>query len=240
MLPSFLFNVGVTFLSYLLNNAVVTCSKVFTMKDPIIKKTVLAVAFSVLFTAIIPLLLFAMPAETAAHKNLIADSLFINITFMGDALFSFALVFFLLFFLNRKDLSLRLLLTLAVSLLLVQFVKNVFSGQPMHLYFEAGNPGDALYKNLLSSHTAVAFTLAGFFAMYAKNLVLHTSLFIFAFIIAYSRIYFGESFFAVAMGLIPAMASLLFANYIKYSKRVKSGYRRRGEKKISPQHLFPA
>jgi membrane-associated phospholipid phosphatase len=209
---------------------------------PLLRNTGIAAGISVLLTAAIPLLLFASPGKpVAAGTHFFLDTFLVNITFMGDSIFAFGVVFFLLFFLDRKDISLRLLLSLTLSLAMVQLFKNVLSPQPVHLYFEEGVPAPSLYKNIISSHTAVAFTMAVFFAMHGKNILLEVMLFGAAFAVAYSRIYFGaESFASLGMGLIPAAVASLAAYRLSINRKTSRVYKKRREQRVSPQHLMPA
>ena len=239
MLPFFI-NVHITFRSYHGNKRLLTCSKVFAMKDPIIKRTFIAGCAALLLSFIIPLFLFATPGTGAVHQQFFSNSFFVNIGFMGDAVFAFAVVFFLLFLLNKKDMSLRLLLTLSFLLFFIQFAKNIINPQPAHLYFEAGDNAISFYRNLISSHTAIACMLAGFFAMHTKKTFLRISFLIAAFAVAYSRIYFGETFFAAGTGIAAAGISLLLAQRIRFESRIRSGYTGRKGKRISPQQLLPA
>ena len=76
---------------------------------------------------------------TSPLNSFFWNCMFVNITFMGDAFFAFGVVLLLLFFLNKKNLSLRLLFTILVSLLMIQVLKNIFNGLPIQLFFESGN-----------------------------------------------------------------------------------------------------
>ncbi len=157
------------------------------------------------------------------------NSILINITFMGDAFFAFAVVFLLLFFLNKKNLSSRLLLMLFCTLLITQAIKNIFSGLPFQLFFESGNKevggSLVLYKNIISSHVAIAFTLAVFFALYSKKLVFKTVVFLICFVVAYSRMkLIGESIQVILLGIVPAIISTVIVYKLVRNKAIGYSY----------------
>ena len=174
-------------------------------------------------------------------RSLLKEVLFVNISFMGDAVFAFAVVFFLLFFLSLKDLSLRFLLTIAVALALVQITKNILYGGSFHLYFEAGNPGQLPQKNLLSSHTALAATMAGFFLVNTRNKIAIIVVFVAAAVVAYSRIYFGaDDLFSLSTAFLPASIAILVATLPASPGKVKPSFRRTRSRSSRTEHWIPA
>ena len=174
-------------------------------------------------------------------RSLLKDVVFVNISFMGDAVFAFAVVFFLLFFLNLKDVSLRLLLTIAVALALVQITKNMLYGGSFHLYFEAGNPGPLPQKNLLSSHTALAVTMAGFLLVNTRNKIAIIAVCIAAAAVAYSRIYFGaDDLFSLSTAFLPASIAILVASLPGSTGKLKQSFRRTKSRSARTQHWIPA
>ncbi|MEJ7609691.1 MAG: phosphatase PAP2 family protein [Ferruginibacter sp.] len=177
---------------------------------------------SVLLTAIAAIFINEHYTGAVFHADhFLWNVFFVNITFMGDAFFAIGMVFFLGFFLRRKKQALLLLQTLAVSLFIIQLTKIIAGAEGVHLYFEAGNPGRGSVPNLLSSHAAVAFTLAVFFAMQLKNPFTLFGIFIVAGTVAYSRMFLaGESLSAVMCGSIPAATALLFANRAAFQNKV--------------------
>ena len=159
---------------------------------------------------------------------------------MGDAFFAFGIIGLMLFLFNRKDLALQLLLTVIVSLVIVQLSKMLFSGGSARLYFEAGNPGSNSNDIVLSSHTAVAFTLAGFFALELKNNFALAGLFITATAVAYSRIWLGESMTTIVCGLFPAVTAVFFTKWFSSADRPVSLFKKRKISRTDTQQLFPA
>ena len=215
------------------------------MKETISKKEIIfAGVTAAAFTA--GLLLFFYKVSGAGFppftRSMMKDVLFVNISFMGDAVFAFAAVFFLLFFLNLKELSLRLLLTIMVSLTLVQIIKNVLYGGSFHIYFEAGNPGPFPESNLLSSHTALAVSMAGFFLVnIPRNKRANIIFCIAAAAVAYSRIYFGaDSFLSLSTAFLPASIAILIASGPASQGKVKRSFRRTRTRMPRTQHWIPA
>ena len=203
---------------------------------PISSKTFLfALAGAALLAAMIPLILFGLPA-----RQFLLNSFFANITFMGDAIFGFALVFFILFFRNRKDMAMLLLFDLMLTLAFLQLIKISFSGQAAHLYFEANVPAASGNVNFISAHTAVAFTLAFFFASYWKNRFAGIVVFLLAALVAYSRLYFGsETFFSISLGLIPAVIVRAISQ-LQFEKKRMPVYTKRKDTVTADRHLLPA
>ena len=65
------------------------------------RKIAYLLSLSAILTFLLPLALNAFPAA-ARQSSFFKNVFFVNITFMGDALFAFALAFVLLFFFDRK------------------------------------------------------------------------------------------------------------------------------------------
>jgi len=191
-------------------------------------------AGAALLTAIIPLVLFGIP-----NPGFAANSFFANITFMGDAIFGLAVVFFILFFRGRKDMAIMLLFELVITLAFIQLIKNSFGGQPAHLYFEANVPASA-NKNIISGHSAVAFTLAFFFASCWKNRYARMGAFLLAVLVAYSRFYFGsETFFSLSLGFVPAVIARALTQ-LQFEKKISSVYKRKRNIRDTHGHWLPA
>lgn len=193
------------------------------MKELVSKKE----ALSALAIAVIVTLCSSFVISTS---TIFTEKVFwVNISFMGDAIFGFGIAFFLLFFLDLKDLSLRLIISLILTLIMVQATKNLVSGQPVHLFFEKGNTEkDFLRPNIISSHAAIAFTLAIFFAYYFQNVFFRVTVLAAAVAVAVSRLFVGgENIFALAIGLVPALVSVLLISRMSMKKPRTKLYRRR-------------
>jgi hypothetical protein len=149
----------------------------------------------------------------------------INITFIGDAFFAFGLAFFLLFFFNKKSIALKLLIVVLISLTITQVIKNLFSGLQPQLFFEEGvlqNSGETFFnRNVISSHTAIAFTLAGFLVLHTKILFLKIIAFALAIIVALTGMELvGYSLLALSLGLLPATVALIYLYSLKYKREI--------------------
>lgn len=173
------------------------------------------------------------------------NTILVNITFMGDAFFAFGLVFFLLFFLNKKNLSSRLLIMVFFTLIITQAIKNIFTGLPLQFFFETGNnetgQGVTFYKNIVSSHVAVACTVAIFFMRYSKNRFFKTTLVLMVLLVAYSRMkLMGESINVVLLGIIPAaIATISVYKFVRKKTNSNTYYIRvKKDRKIFGQHIM--
>jgi membrane-associated phospholipid phosphatase len=181
-----------------------------------------------------------------ATQNFFWNTFLINITFMGDAFFALGLFFFLLIFLKKKRLSLILLIAVFFCLAITQFIKNIFSGVSPQLFFEAGivAPSNNIgSSNIISSHTAIAFTLAIFFAMHIKKMLVKVLLFLLAVSVAISRIILAEeSLMALLVGLLPAIVVLYYLYQRKYKSSISSNtsyyYENKKERKSLSQQFL--
>ncbi len=183
-------------------------------------------------------------AFTSPLDSYFWNTILVNITFMGDAYFALGVVLFLMFFLRKKNLSLRLFLAVLFTLIITQAIKNYFSELPLQVFFEAGtreNSGEnILYRNFISSHVAIAFTLAGFFALYFKNWLYKSILFVLAFLVSFSREeLMGEPIETILLGIAPAFIATLFI-YKFVRKKTNSDvyyYRLRKDRKITGEQI---
>lgn len=159
----------------------------------------------------------------AFNSSFYWNTLLVNTTFMGDAFFAFAVVFFLLFFFKKKSYALKLLIAIFISLTITQIIKNIFSGIPVQIYFEGGimqNQDDVfINKNVISSHVAIAFTLASFFWQHSKSKILKISVIALAIFVGITRISLGgETLLALAIGIFPATISTLYLFKLMHRK----------------------
>ncbi len=172
------------------------------------------------------------------------NTILVNITFMGDAFFAFGLVFFLLFFLNKKNLSSRLLIMVFFTLIITQAIKNIFTGLPLQFFFETGNnetgQGVAFYKNIVSSHVAIASTVAAFFMLYSKNRFFKITLVLMVLLVAYSRMkLMGDSINVVLLGIIPAAIATWAYKFVRKKTNSNTYYIRvKKDRKIFGQQIM--
>jgi membrane-associated phospholipid phosphatase len=194
-------------------------------------KKALSTQYIILFIAAIIALIFTMYIGNFVlnTSTFYWNTFLVNITFMGDAFFAFGVSLFLLFYFNKKKLAINLFITILFTLFLVQVIKNLFGNQPLQLFFESGTSdveGDSIfYRNFISSHTAIAFTLAIYFAKQVKKIAVHILLFSTAVFVAYTRVIFAEeSLIALFFGLLPAISSIFLINKLNLKKESNKGY----------------
>lgn len=194
-------------------------------------KKLLSPQFIILFFAM--LVAFAVTIYvgnfTANTSKFYWNTLLINITFMGDAFFAFGVSIFLLFYFKRKKIALNLIVTILFTLVFVQVIKNMFSSQSIQLFFETGimkdDADNLFYTNFISSHTAIVFTLAIFFAKQSKNIYVIIVLFALAILVAYSRVILvEESLLALSLGLLPAASASFLINKLNVKKESNRSY----------------
>jgi membrane-associated phospholipid phosphatase len=133
-----------------------------------------------------------------------ADLFFKYITYFGDGIVAFSVVFICFFF--RRDYAFTLLITLVFSTIITQILKRV-------IFIERLRPS-AIFRDLINSgnwhlvdgvhlhekysfpsgHTATIFCLCILFSLLIKSKKLSISLVIFAFIVGFSRIYLSQHF----------------------------------------------
>lgn len=129
------------------------------------------------------------------------DLIFINLTFLGDGLFSIITAAFLLFVWKLRRLSLYIIVTYLVSGVAAQMLKRIFMAPrpkeiiDSHLYssFFAGITGSG-WDSFPSGHTTSVFALATILALYSNKKRWGLSFLIIAIFTGYSRIYLGQHF----------------------------------------------
>ena len=147
---------------------------------------------------------------------------FVNIGFMGDAVFAFGLVFFLRFFLRQKKKAGELFQLLAVVLVGIQGMKIITGDEGIKLYFEASNAAVTSSQNFISSHSAIAFTLAAFFVQRCKHPITVFFILMLAVTVAYAGVFLrGEPGLAILYGLIPATVGMIFQNRANFLEKVR-------------------
>lgn len=130
----------------------------------------------------------------------------INYTYLGDSLFVICLAFFIYYYQKQKSIGLQMLVSLMVTLLAVQLIKNAGNPGGWQWYSEATqqlNYSDAEYdisQNLISSHTAFVFTMAGILSGHCKNFFIRLLLLGAAVLMAYSRWHLVQDSLFALMG----------------------------------------
>jgi membrane-associated phospholipid phosphatase len=163
------------------------------------------------------------------------NTILVNISFIGDGLFVVGLFFFLLFYFNQKKMAYRFFLITVFTMLFVQVIKNVFSNQSLRLFFEQGSntsgTENLFFYNFISSHTAIAFTIAVFFSLHFKKTTYTLLFFVVAFFVAYSRVVLvGESLLAIFFGLLPVSFSFVMLKKMNSINFSNKGYFFNGNK----------
>ncbi len=153
----------------------------------------------------------------------------IGFTWLGNGLT--AIIIIILVFFRRVRNGFYLLLTWAVSGILVQLLKNlVFPGhlRPVKYLGEMGMylrtiPGIHLYSyhSFPSGHTATAFAIWFGLAFICRSLPLKITLFILAVLVGYSRIYLGQHFPEDVLGgaVLGGLAVMIFTRYVNNWKK---------------------
>jgi membrane-associated phospholipid phosphatase len=212
------------------------------MKEITARETIIAAITSCIAT-LLGAYLTGKDAFSLHHHNAVKNIIFSNITFMGDSIFAFAVAGILIFFFDKKDAGIRLVLASLIALVITQIVKNIFSGGlPAQIFFEnnAYYFDDAVNipANVISSHTAIAFTLAAFFASASKNKIAGIFLFAAAVVIAYSRMYTAnESLSALALGIVPAAIAAFATERIMRENNKVARLKNRRHQKSSAESL---
>lgn len=194
--------------------------------DKINARLLFIISFSV--TALAIYLFKFVPSGATVHvpHNFWLNVLFINITFLGSAIFCFGLILYLFY---KKQYAIARLITgsTLLSLLLIQIIKNYLSIDGIQIFFE-----DEQYLfnatetsiQLVSSHTALAFSLATFFVLHFNNRILRYSILLLAIVVAWSRIYLShhtlpDLFAGAFIGLFSGCAVYYYyLNYVKFKK----------------------
>jgi membrane-associated phospholipid phosphatase len=135
------------------------------------------------------------------------DIFFINCTFLGDGLFTVAIIVILLL-MRRYPHALQMLTVFLLSALVVQVLKNIFPMPRPQEFFSRGQynyfiEGVTLhgFSSFPSGHSTSVFALATILALFAKNKKLSVLYLFAAIAVGYSRIYLGQHFLGdVLMG----------------------------------------
>lgn len=198
-------------------------------------KTFLITSVLFLFFSLITLLLIN-PSSTPVYSILIhhvwMNIFFINLTFMGDSFFIILMVVFIIFYLQKTRLGLKLLLGLMITTFFVQLLNQIFMVDSFQFYVENGQYlfGNSIKSNLsintvISSHTAVAFTWATILSIKIKEIKYQKLFFFLSIFVAFSRLYLApHQFFhlitGAGVGLLSGLLVYLFQiNFISALKK---------------------
>src|SRR5882724_7395207 len=154
------------------------------------------------------------------HRSTL-DIFFINYTYLGDGLFSVAVIIILLM-LRRWSQAIQVLIAFLVSALMAQLMKNLFSmprpkeffNQGQYTYFIDGVTRVG-FSSFPSGHTTSVFALATMLALFEKNKKWNI-LYLFAAVgVGYSRIYLGQHFLGdVLVGSLIGMLLAVLVHWL--------------------------
>ena len=151
------------------------------------------------------------------------DQFFIKYTLLGDGLFCIILII-LLFLLGKRRVSLKLLLSFAISGILAQVLKQLFA-EPRPLVFMHGFPyryfidgvTNSGINSFPSGHTTTAFAMACTLSFNEETRRWSWAYLLLAILVGYSRIYLGQHFsIDILGGSLLGILTAFFVEYIFY------------------------
>ena len=153
------------------------------------------------------------------------DLFFIRFTYLGDGLFTAAVILVFLM-LRRWSQASQILTAFLLSALLAQILKNVFSMPRPREFFLQGEysyfiPGVTLngHASFPSGHSTTIFALATMLAVFEKNKKSNVLYLAGALAVGYSRIYLGQHFLTdVLMGSFLGVTTALFVHWLFVEK----------------------
>ncbi len=170
-----------------------------------------------------------------SHYSKFMDIFFRYATYLGDGIFS-AAILVIFIFINKKE-ALKLGISWTIVTLIVQLLKRVFFSDIMRpagvFGVENLHTVDGvnihLYHSFPSGHTATAFMIFTFLALQIRKPFFDLLFFTMALSVAYSRIYLDQHFFTdVYFGAIIGTLSVFIVFiyfeklYLKTSRQISS------------------
>ena len=154
------------------------------------------------------------------HQTLL-DYFFIGFTYLGDGVFTIAIII-LLMVLRRWPLAWQLLTAFLLSTLLAQVLKELFHMPRPWEVFNHGEYGyfiDGItnhgHASFPSGHSTSVFTLATMMAIFEKNKKMNVLYLLMAVAVGYSRIYLGQHFLTdVLMGSFLGVTCSLLSHWV--------------------------
>jgi len=190
------------------------------------------ICFAVFFLVGLIFLLTEGKASTFIYLNHYhaspLDDFFIYYTYLGDGLFSVAVIVILLLIKNYFR-ALEVLSAFLLSALLAQLLKNYFSMPRPREFFTAGQysyfiHGVTLrgFSSFPSGHSTSIFALATLLAIFSNNKKWNVGYLIAAVAVGYSRIYLGQHFLGdVLMGSFIGVFTAILVHWL-FSKKFHS------------------
>jgi membrane-associated phospholipid phosphatase len=128
------------------------------------------------------------------------DTFFVNVTFLGDGMFA-GIICLIFLVLRRWSRALQLIAAFAVSALVAQIMKNLFSMPRPKQFFPAGQYNYFIdgvthigFASFPSGHSTSVFALATLLAIFDSNKRGNIFYLLAAIAVGYSRIYLGQHF----------------------------------------------
>ena len=150
---------------------------------------------------------------------------FVNYTFMGNSLFAFALILLLVFYFKKYRLASSLFISVLLTVLFVQIIKNLIHGAAISWYIERGQylffedeSGLGNYYSFPSGYTATGFAIASIMAAQQNNAMKVLLIYVGAGILGFSRIYLAQHNLSEVLGgaTIGMAAAFISLNIIQH------------------------
>ncbi len=171
-----------------------------------------------------------------SYHPFLLNVFFINYTFLGDGIFASCLILFL-FYRQRKQQALTLLVSFLISGLAVQVIKNIVSAPRPKIFFEAGQylhfingVSHGGHSSFPSGHTATAFAIATVIVLMIKIKNWQLLILSAAILVGYSRIYLAQHFLidVIVGALIGNISGILSVYFIMQVKDFRKSIRKTG------------
>lgn len=199
------------------------------LKERLNARLLFILSFSITALAIYIFKLSSSGNELEVPHNFLLNVLFINITFLGSSIFCIGLIVYL-FYLKHKSIAWLSAISCLMTIVAIQVIKNYMQNDGVQIFFEDDryipNGSNNFTRLFISSHTALAFTLATIYTLYFNNKFKSILLFVAALMVAYSRLYFSPHTIFDLLGSTfagVASASLTYYFFLNRSK-FRNGY----------------
>lgn len=170
-----------------------------------------------------------------AHQKWL-NIFFINLTFMGDSFFVIMMSVFVIYYLQKIKIGLKLLLGLMITMIFVQLFNYIIFPENYHLYVEngqyiLGKQSKSLFvsNTIISSHTAIVFAWAAILSVEIKRFKYQKLFFLLSILVAFSRLYLAPhyfmhiitgSFVGLISGLLVYLLQTIFVFTLRKSTRL--------------------